>query len=415
MKIPCTCIHIVILLLTLGLSAPHGNSQTEPVWHMDSLRSSVITLLQRYEFLHNRLSSDADPDLEKAFIQLFSNPRIQVVGDFNGDSPAGRLSIQDYVTTLLENYPQGVRTELVTESVHLGKPRFDRNDRYIIRARIDQIKTVFKSGKEHTHRSRIIFLVAFNHAERQNSDFVIFGIEPAPATCNMIGLEISPSRTSFTNSLIRQDLRFELKSGWNYRIGLAYSHFFNSHWGIAVRPNFRTLSGSLTLDSFDAYGGFDPNLKNIVFSNRIWMAGCPVLLTFRRPLGTKWSAYTGAGLSPEIRVFETQLVTGESTNTGLLLENVISEPDWIEKMNRFNLGLVANAGLTYKVSRLMELTAGAAYYQGMTSLDHNVQASYEEGKYTGQFNPLWGNESRTLYRDLSLNVSLMIILSKEKR
>ncbi|MFH0762118.1 MAG: hypothetical protein V2A67_11510 [Bacteroidota bacterium] len=415
MKIPCTCRHIVILLLAFGLSAPRGNSQPEPAWDMDSIRTSVITLLQRYEFLHNRLSSNADSDMEKAFIQLFSNPRIQVVSDFNGDSVAGRISIQDYVANLMEYYPGGVRVELVTESAYLGKPRFDRNDRYIVRARIDQTKTVLKHGKEYNYRSRRIFLVAFNYTERKNSDFVIFGIEPAPVTCSRIGLEFSPSRTSFTNSVIDQDSRFDLKSDWSYRIGLTLSHFFNSHWGISVRPGFRTLSGSLTLDSFDAFGGFDPNLKNIVFSNRIWMAGCPVFLTFRMPLGIKWSSYIGAGLSPEIRIFETQLVTGENENTGLLLDNVISEPDWVEKMNRFNLGFEANAGLAYKVSRLIELTAGAAYFQGLTSLDHNVQASYEDGKYTGRFNPLWGNNAKTLYRDLSISVGFMIILSKEKR
>lgn len=415
MKIPCTCIQTVVLLLTLGISALRGNAQPEPAWDMDSLRTSVITLLQRYEYLHNQLNSEADPDLEKAFIQLFSNPRIQVVGDFNGDVPAGRISIQDYVATLMERYPGGVRTELDTASVHLGKPRFDRNDRYIIRARIDQIKTVTTSVTEHRYLSRIIFLVAFNPVEGVHADLVIYGIEPAPATCDRVGLEIAPSQTSFTNSVVRQDTRFELRPGWNYRISLAYSHFFNSHWGITVRPNFRTLSGSLLLDSFDAFGGFDPNLKNIVFSNRIWMAACPVLFTYRNPLNTRWSYFAGAGWSPEIRVFETQTVTGENKTTGLRLENVISEPGWMENMNRFGLGLAAHAGIACKLSRLMELTTGVTCYQGITSLDHAVQASYEEGKYTGQFNPLWGNGSGTYYRDISLSVCLMIKLNKEVR
>jgi hypothetical protein len=379
---------------------------------MDSLRTSVKTLLQRYEFLHNRLNSEADPDLEKAFIQLFPNPRILVVGDFTADAPVRRISIQDYVNTLIESHPQGVKTELLIESARLGRPRFDRNNRYILKARIDQVKTVWMSGNEYKYRSRVYFLVAFNHTDQQNSDFVIFGIEPAPATSNTIGLDFSPSRTTFTNSDLAKDLRFELNSDWNYRIGLAYTHFFNSQWGLTLRPNFRTLSGSLLLDQFDAFDGFDPNMRNIVFSNRIWMVSCPVLLTFRKPLGEKWSVHAGAGVSPDIRIFENQQVTAESAKAGLLLGNVISDADWVEKMNRMSLSLAVNAGFSYKVTRYVELTAGAAYYQGLTSLDHNVQARYEEGKYTGQFNPLWGADAKTSYREIAMTVGLMITLHK---
>ncbi len=412
MKIPCNCLHIVILLMALGISAPSGYSQPEPFWNMDSLRASVKTLLQRYEFLHNRLNSEADPDLEKAFIQLFPNPRILVVGDFTTDSPVRRISIQDYVNTLIESHPQGVKAELLIESVRLGKPRFDRNNRYIIKTRIDQVKTVWISGKEHRYRSRVYFLVAFNHTDQHNTDFIIFGIEPTPATSNSIGLDFSPSRATFTNSDLARDLRFELKSDWNYRIGVSYAHFFNSQWGVAFSPNFRTLSGSLQLDHFDAFEGFDPNMKNIVFSNRIWMAGCPVLLLFRTPLGAKGSVHAGVGALPEIRIFESQQVTAESTKNGLTLGNVISDADWVEKMNRMSLSLVANAGFSYKIAQYAELTTGVAYYQGMTSLDHNVQARYDAGKYTGQFNPLWGADAKTLYREFALTVGLLLTIHK---
>jgi hypothetical protein len=386
-----------------------------PAWNQDSIRSSVISLLEKYEFIHNRLNQDADSDLEKSFIRLFSNPRIRVVSDITGDSLAGSISVQDYVYNLMEYYPEGVRVGLEMPSIHLGKPQLDRNDRYVLRARIYQTKTVLRQGQEYSHRSRIDFLVSFRRADQQNMDFTIAGIELAPVTLDLFGIEVCPSRSSFTNSLIDQDKRFDLKGDWSYRIGISFSHFFNSSWGLSIEPYVRTLTGSLTLDRFDAFGGFDPHLQNVVFSNRIWMAGCPVILEYRRSFGPKWSAYIGAGLSPEIRVFENQLVTAENTNSGSILTHVISEADWVAQMNRFNLGFTANSGCVYRVSPLIELKAGAAYFEGMTSLDHNERGNYETDKYSGQFNPLWGNSSKTSNRTLSVCLGLIFILNKEKR
>jgi hypothetical protein len=123
-------------------------------------------------------------------------------------------------------------------------------------------------------------------------------------------------------------------------------------------------------------------------------------------------AFICTGLSPEIRIFETQTVTGENRSTGLILRNVISEPDWVGNMNRFNLGLIAHAGIAYKVSPSVELTAGAGYYHGMTSLDHRERANYETDKYTGQFNPLWGNSSKTLNREFSVRVGIVLVVNK---
>ena len=414
MKLPRIGSYILLLVLTLALPRVSAFTQDDPFWNMGLIKDSVVSLLRQYEFRHNQLNSLTSPEVERQFIHLFSNPRIQVIDDFKSDNLRGKISVQEYVTNLMVFYPEGVEVELAVDGTRISQPQPERNERFLIKARVEQTKKFRLQGQTHTHQSRIVFLIYFNRSSEGNSGFAIAGIELLPEQKEILGAAISSSLTSFDNSSIRKDERLAFQGCWGYKAGLSFAWFFTSRWGISISPHFRSLAGNVTLDRFDALDGYNPNLKNIVFSNRLWQAGCPVTLAFRYPLASKWTLLMQAGLSPEVRIYETQSSRAQSVNNGSWLTNVISDAGWIDNLNRFSCGLTAGTGLAYAIAPMLEIAAGIGYDQGITSLDHNLHADYEDNKYKGQFNPLWGNDKITLSRELSAFISFSYLIKNNR-
>ena len=164
-------------LLAFGFNRHSANAQENENWVPDSIKSTVTELLKKYEFYHNSLSSDSDPDKEISFIRLFANPKILVLSDFAGDSAISKISIQDYSASIIENFPKGVTVRLLFSSLMIGKPHFDRNDRYILKARITQSKTGISELESRVHMRYF------------SQDF----ISPSIATPNFCLNSLSPS------------------------------------------------------------------------------------------------------------------------------------------------------------------------------------------------------------------------------
>ncbi len=372
----------------------------------DSVKSEVTKLLKEYEFYHNSLTQESEPDIEISFLRLFANPKILVISDFMPDSVTNRVSIQDYSSAIIENFPQGVTVRLLYSSLMMGKPHYDRNDRYILRARIKLAKTGIINGKVLSSSKAVIFRIAFTWTGNQAIDYKIFGIEEAQVQRNVVGISGGPSLSTLTNSDLSGDNRFQLVYRTGYQASASFSHFFNPNWGLSAGIGYGLTSSALRLDSIDPYGGFNPGFSDVVFSNRLWHLSLPVLVSWQQRLTKRWTAYADAGPVISIRLFETQQVSGFSNSRGITMNNIISDPDWIPGLNRFAVNITADAGFLLQINPYMELGAGIRFTQGLTSVDHHYHYNYQAAKYLGQFNPLWGSDKVTAVRSAGFNIRI---------
>ena len=400
-------------LLAFGFNRHSANAQENENWVPDSIKSTVTELLKKYEFYHNSLSSDSDPDKEISFIRLFANPKILVLSDFAGDSAISKISIQDYSASIIENFPKGVTVRLLFSSLMIGKPHFDRNDRYILKARITQSKTGISSGKVLTSTRTVLFRIAFTWTGDKATDFEIYGIDEAPVQQNVFGIEAGPGLSVLTNSDIAGDDRFGLMYRPGYQASFQYSHYFNAHWGLSAGIRYGRIGSVLTLDSIDPYQGFNPGFSDVVFSNRLWQISIPMLLSWQYRFNNRWGAYADAGPMVSVRLFETQQVSGFSESRGKILDNIISDPGWISEMNRFSVNICLDAGLLLRINPTIQLGAGIGINHGLTSLDHGIHYNYEVARYLGQFNPLWGSDKATIARSAALKLRLTFTLKNE--
>ncbi len=412
MSFRLSCI-FALSLLAFGLNRHQAVAQENDSWVPDSIKSSVTDLLKKYEFYHNSLTSNSDSDQEIAFIRLFANPKILVLSDYAGDSAIRRISIQDYSASIIENFPKGVTVKLLFSSLIVGKPHFDRNDRYILKARINQSKTGISFGKVITSTSTVIFRIAFTWTGDRTTDFEIYGIDEAPVQQNVLGIDAGPALSVLSNSDIAGDARFGLMYRPGYQFTFHYSHYFDSHWGVSAGIRYAQIGSVLTLDSIDPYGGFNPGFSDVVFSNRLWTLSVPMLLSWQHRFNKRWSAYADAGPMISLRLFETQQVSGYSESRGKALDNIISDPAWVSEMNRLWVSFCFDAGLLLQINPTVRLGAGIGINQGLTSLDHGVQYNYDNARYLGQFNPLWGSDMPTLVRSAALNIRMTFTLKNE--
>jgi len=405
----------IIVVFILGGGGYRLAAQDPGNIQPDSIRAEVIKLLEKYEFCHNSLNDTDENMAERNFVRLFSNPKIQIIQDFIGYSASGMMSVQDYTSTLIDNFPDGVTVKLSYNGMVIGNPRFDRDDRYLVRVRINQSKSAVYKGKVLTCDEKVVFLVAFRWDGEGTSDFAIHGIILPPQKSDFAGIAGKAGFSGILNSKISEDTRFAMVPSVSYAGGLQYLHQFDKRWGILTGIHYQVLNSSLTLDEFDPVGGFTVPFTDITFNNRFWLVQVPVEGVCRFDLGKKLSLVAGAGISAGARIFESQEVSALNELSGTRIRNVISDPDWYNFMNRYELEVITEAGFVYWIQEGAGLTAGLSYSRGITSLDHLVRVDAESSKYQGQSNPLWANDTGTFPWRASFNLGCWISINGNQK
>jgi hypothetical protein len=405
----------LFLLALIGSREYRVMGQATGIFQNDSIRTEVQRLLGKYELYHNSLNDSDESSADRNFIRLFSNPKILVLQDFIGDTATGMMSVQDYTNTLMDKFPEGVEVKFLYATMEVGRPRYDRDDRYIVRAQVNQTKSAVLKGKVLTSDHRVVFLIAFTWDGELAQDFTIHGIQLPPQKSDFLIATGAGGITGIRNSLLAADDRFSFTPSVSFSGGLEYLHQFNNHWGGLIGVHYSVLNSAFTLDEFDQVGGFPVPFADIVFSNRFWMLNIPVEGVFRFNMGNKLSFAGMAGVSAGIRIFETQLVSAYNQLLESRFDHVISDPDWYYELNRFELQVVAEADLIYWLREGLGIMAGVSFAHGITSLDHLVRADAEYSKYLGQYNPLWANSAATLPWKGSFNLGLWISINQEQK
>jgi hypothetical protein len=404
-----TCCVAGLLFLLAG---PVVSAQEVPQWNKKALRDSVISLLSDYQILHNQLNARADAGVERDFIHLFSNPKIKVLNNLDGQTNPGSISAEDYMVKVAELFPDGLDMTLDLAGMDVGKPVYDRNNRYVIKVRTGYALNGISGGKVFSSGDRIIFQIAFYYTDSNPGSFVIYGIEPPDRRQSIVTASFSPAFTGYVNQAVGTDDRLFLSRGSGFTGGISYAYFFSDHWGIAAGAQYSRYSGSIGISQFDAIGGFNPAFRDVSIENTLWFVELPVGLSYRTNPSKRFGIRVDAGLVPGARIFEEVTSSAVNMNTGTIFVDIFSDPDWIEKMNRFNFAFQATIAMNYRFGNRLGALLGLGMRQGLTGLDNNTRADFVSSKYQGQYNPLWGAPGQTVTRAYLLNAGIYVLINK---
>ncbi len=404
------CIVLLVYLFTVQAAL----SQEAPVWDKTSLRDSATALLSKYQILHNQLNSQSDSSVVWRFMHLFRNPKVQVIDDLEGSEKVSGISIEELMIKMADLFPDGLGVKMDLARLSMDAPKYDRNNRYIIRIRLHRSLSGISGGKVFSSDQKVIFQIAFFNNNGVPDNFTIYGMELPPKGQSFITAIVSPGYSGYINPTLKADSRLGLTRGAGYKAGIFYTRFFSNNWGVGSGVQFSQYSGSVKLDSFDAIGGFNSHLSNISIRNDLWFIEIPAFLSARTSLSKRFEVRADIGLSFGLRVFENMMSSAVNDNTGLLLDDVLSDAGWIDQMNRLNVGLAGNLSVAYRFNNRVGFQVGFGMRQGLSGLDSNVQSDFSGSKYQGQYNPLWGAPGKTVSQAFFINIGAGYRLSSGK-
>lgn len=402
-------------LLTVSLfSGPIASAQESPVWNRSALRDSIILLLEHYRDLHNNLGVSADPSVEREFVNLFSNFKVQVVSDLEDQAKPSVISIEDYIAKVYDLFPQGLTVDFLFSRMMVEQPKYDRNSRYIMRVRVTRTLSGINNGKVFSSSRRMIYQIGFYNNSTAPGSFAIYGIEPAPKSQGILSASVSPSFTGLVNSTLESDGRLGIERDPGISGGFYYSWFFSPHWGIGAGGQFSQYSGRLTLDKIDPLNGFDPNIKDLSIENGAWFAEVPVFLAWRTGFFGHWVFRTEVGPFLGYRIFEKMSSSALNSNTGAAMSDVISDADWLTRIGRINLGIQGSMSICYRLNNSLGFFIGGGIRQGITRLNKNTRADFNSSRYLGQYNPVWSAPGKTLSQAFSVNLGATFSFNKDQ-
>ncbi|MCX6224587.1 MAG: outer membrane beta-barrel protein [Bacteroidia bacterium] len=244
--------------------------------------------------------------------------------------------------------------------------------------------------------------------------FAIYGMDVAPKGQSFISATFSPAITGFANSTLSSDERLILKRGLGFSGGFSYSYYFSDHWGIGSGAQLSEYSGRVSLSQFDSFVGFDLNFRDVLIDNDVWLIEVPLVLCWRTNLLKRWEFNAELGLYLGFRAFESMMSSAVNNNSGATLLNVISDSDWISRMNRINSGLQGTIAIKYKLNNRLGILIGGGLRQGISGLDKNTHLDFSSTRYLGQYNPLWGAPGKTINQAFFVNLGVTFMLNKEQ-
>ncbi|MDD4644986.1 MAG: outer membrane beta-barrel protein [Bacteroidales bacterium] len=396
------------------LSGQRAWSQGSQVWDKATLKDSVVSLLLQCQFLHDHLNSQTDLEFQKEFMHLYANPNVQVINTLDGEENTGKISIDEFVSRVENNFPDGLMLDFDLKTLTIGVPDYDRNNRYVVMIRINQSLSGISNGKAYSCKLRVIYQIAFYNVEGAPGNFMIYGMDIPDKQQGYLQASVSPSLTGFSNSALQDDQRFASGGRAGFRGQISCFYYLTDHWGMGTGVNFSTYSGTLKLDSLDAVGGFSPNMRDVLIKNKLQSLEIPVLFAARTHSYNKLEIRADIGLSLGIRLFESWSSSAVNRNTGAKLEHVISDSDWINSMRRVNLGLQGDLSVFYHLSDRLDAFIGAGMRQGISGLDKNTNLTFNASKYLGQYNPLWGAPGKTVNQAYYIYLGMSVLLNQDK-
>lgn len=401
-------IFVWMLLLVSGWSA---FAQKSPVWNRSALKDSVTALLANYQSLHNQLIGGAGSSVEREFVHLFSNPKVQIVSGLDQQYPDVKVSVEEYLVQVGELFPDGLTVIFDFGHIILDQPTYDRNNRYLIHVLIKRTLSGSIGDKPFSSTAKVEFEIGFFNADSPGN-FAIYGMHLPPGKDKLLSLSFSPSLSGFSNTAMASDARLDLRSGTGYTIGASYTVYFSDHWGLGTGVQFSQYSGNVSFDHFDPLGGFSPSMRDIVVENDLWFFEIPLYFSYRTIPSRRWVFSTDFGVSGGLRTFEDMRSSASNTNTGQSMQNVISDAGWIGEMNRFNVNLHISAKAICRLTNRLNISGGFGLQQGVSGLDNYTRLDFVSSRYLGQFNPLWAAPGKTVSRSFQVNIGLAVLLSK---
>jgi hypothetical protein len=388
-------------------------AQETPAWSRAALRDSAVSLLYRYQSLHNQIDSKSDPLIEREFVHLFSNPKVQVIGEIGDNRKSARISLEEYITRIGERYPDGITVSLNIDGLSAGNPVYDRSNRYVMQVRLYRSLKGISGGKVIESSGKVVFSIAFVYNDKAEN-FTIYGIDHPEGVQGYLSAAFSPGLTGISNPGIRQDSRFGLINNYGFRTGIRHTLYLTRHAGLGYGVDFSGCHSTLTHDKIDPLGGFDPALRDLKIENRLWFWEFPVYGAMRFSTGKRFEIRANAGLTAGVRFFETMSSSAVNSNNGAVMHGVFSDAGWIEGLNRLTLGIQGDVELIYRMTARVGIIFGVGIYRGLTALDHIEMADYNTAKYTGQFNPLWAVPGNTVPHAFYANLGASWLMHGEK-
>ena len=396
------------------------------------IQASIKTILRDYS---NFLSLIGDPreaaeDKEfykESFINLFPGTNTRVYNDISPEPETNLISIDNYLTSFIEYYPDGIKTLSVNiDSTKFGKVMKAEDRSYYTYVNADKFFSGNYRGRDPFSKMfSLIFKITFTATGKTYTNFLISSVdiaavdfyeatpETGPAEIPQIvikpvtrkGLTISLlgsfGLTSIKNENI-ESLTIPIDSvSWNtqslsgYITALGISYYFNDNFAIRSGVEFNTYSGKFNLSG--KFGNKIPTAdinednyyKRIAaeYDSLVTISyfTIPLLVNYTSGKPGKFGFYAESGAKVSIPHKASYKCTGSYIVTGYYPDNppVIQTLDLEElgffernpidesntmKVKNFNLAVYASAGINIPLGYYYSITLGPEVNIGLTDL-----------------------------------------------
>lgn len=415
---------------------------------LTKIQSSVKTILQDYT---NFLALIGDPqELEEdkefykeSFINLFPDSATRIYNDITPDPETNLISITDYLTYYIENFPNGIKNlSINADSAKFGKIMKAEDGSYYTYTDADKFFSGSYKGKDAFRKMfPLVFNISFNAAGKTFSDFRIKSVDisavdfyeaaPEAGTDQLPQIIIRPvTRKGFGMSLIGSfgitsinDKDIETLSldqnnhswgvsplyGFISAIGVSY--YFTDN--IAVRSGLEfnrysanfNLSGEFTdnelstdANSITYYKMITAEYDSLVTINYLTL---PLLVNYTSGKPGKLGFFAESGVKISIPQKASYKTSGSYKFIGYYPTDAITYKDWTElgfysredidesgtmKIKGFNLAFYGSAGINIPLGYYSSITFGPEIIIGLSDIlsDKNTYIDIFGKEYTHQ-------------------------------
>ncbi len=406
---------------------------------LTKIQTSIKTILQDYSNFLGLIGDPQELEEEKesfkvSFLNLFPDKETRVYNDIEPEPEASFISVDDYLTSYVANYPDGINNLSVNvDSARFGKVMKDEEGGYYTYVDADKFFSGNYMGREaFSDMFPLIFRITFTAAGKTYSDFQISSVDittvdfyeatPETGPAELPQIVIKPvTRKGFALSLIGSfgltnidDENIESLSipkdsvSWNtsplsgYITALGISYFFNDNIAVRSGIEFNTYSGKFNLNGKFGNTILTADVNDDLYYKRIAAEydslvkinylTIPVLANYTSGRPGKLGFFAESGVKISIPLKATYKCTGDYIVTGYYPDNPsgiqildIEELGFYsrESINEtntmtvkdFNLAFYASAGINIPLGYYSSITIGPEVTLGLTDIC-NANANY---------------------------------------
>ncbi|HUX95877.1 MAG TPA: outer membrane beta-barrel protein [Bacteroidales bacterium] len=410
------------------------NSEDFNAEDMSKIESEVKGRLRDYANFLSLLGDPQETNDDKEFYKtsfngLFPNTDIRVYNDIAPNPQTKLITVTEYLTAYMADYPNGIRNLSVTaDSAKIGNVMKNEDGSYYTYANAMKFFSGSYQGKEIFRENfPLIFKVSFNAAGKTFTDFKFNSVDIAsqnfynaadgaatdqkpelviqPVTRKGLGLMFTGSfgQTNINSEDINSTASARTPYTWDvtalYGISAGVSATYNFTDNIAVRGGleFNTFSTGYKLItslqntelSQDVNGDYfykivDADLDSIVKMNFLTL---PVMASFTSGKPGKLGFYAEAGMKFSIPVTTTYNVKGNYETKGYYPDGDITmtapEIGWFYKRDNFNesgdvklrginMAVYGSAGVNIPIGYYSNINIGPEILIGLTDVMRHV-------------------------------------------